>query len=144
MLPSKIYNLFAISIIFILAGCSKGAISNTLIPDGNKNTTKSLATLITYKPVNKGSRLMFAGGNIKIIDHCVYLDTGKEKISLIFPSTFKLLNNFITDGKVELKLGQDLRLNGHIVDINSKTISSLNISKNHCLNGVKRAWLYYQ
>lgn len=142
LLLSKKYSLI-IGVIFILVGCNKVVVpTNTLISkseDGKKNKI----TLTTYQSVNKGSRLTFAGGTLNVIDHCVYFNTGKENFSIIFPSTYKLVNNTITDGKKELKLGQDMKLNGHMIDINDQIITFLNISKTSCLTNVKRAWLYY-
>lgn len=98
--------------------------------------------LLTYQKKNKGSRLTFAGGTIKVIDSCIYLVTDREKIPLIFPITFKWLNNVITDGNLKLIPDQELRLNGHIVQIDDITIKSLNISENSCLKDIKRAWIY--
>lgn len=138
MLHSKKYSLTAIVItVFILLGCVSEPVKvNSLKP-------KNDVELLTYKTkITNGSRLTFAGGIIKVIDHCVYLDTGANNIPIIFPDEFRWDRGFITNGKLKLKNEQDVRINGHMITVDNSTLSSLGISDNYCLSSIKRAWLY--
>lgn len=137
MLHSKKYSLTATVIsILILLGCTSEPVHvNSLKP-------KNEVELLTYKKITNGSRLTFAGGIIKVIDNCVYLATGTSNIPIIFPAEFIWDHGFITNGKLKLRHEQDVRVNGYMITVDNLTISSLGISNNYCLNGVKRAWIY--
>jgi len=100
--------------------------------------------LVTYKKINMGSRLGIAGGTIRVINNCVYLSTTNNLIPIIFPSEFQWENGMITNGNIQIKPEQDVRMNGDMLELNDKTITSYNISNNHCLNGVSRALIYIQ
>ena len=138
MLHSKKYSLTAIVItVFILLGCVSEPVKvNSLKP-------KNDVELLTYKTkITNGSRLTFAGGIIKVIDNCVYLATGTNNIPIIFPAEFRWDHGFITNGKIKLRHEQDVRINGHMITLDNFTVTSLGISDNYCLKGIKRAWLY--
>lgn len=100
--------------------------------------------LVTYKKINMGSRLGIAGGTIRVINNCVYLSTTNNLIPIIFPSEFQWENGMITNGNIQIKPEQDVRMNGDMLELNDKTITSYNISNNHCLNRVSRALIYFQ
>lgn len=100
--------------------------------------------LVTYKKINKGSKLGIAGGTIKVINNCVYLSTANNNLPLIFPNEFRWENGIITDGNIQLKPEQEIRMNGDMLELNNTIIASYHISNNHCLNGVSRALFYIQ
>ncbi|MDQ8952806.1 hypothetical protein RFH42_07485 [Acinetobacter rudis] len=137
LLSRKYYFIIKVLPIFILIGCTfDSKVVNSQISSKQRG-------LLTYNKIIHGGRPTFTGGTIKVENNCVYLTTGiKKDIPIIFPKTFKLIGDVISDEHTSLKVGQDIRVNGYMISINENSLKSLDILENSCLDGFKRAWIY--
>ncbi|GMA11772.1 hypothetical protein GCM10025882_21970 [Acinetobacter gyllenbergii] len=145
MLHNKLPQLFIIGLsCFVFSGCTtKSKSASTPIPQV-ENISQNEINLMTYQKMGKGSRLTFILGVLqKDINKCIYISTGQRDIPIIFPNSFKVKNNIISDGNIELEIGQKIMAIGHATSVDN-AISTLNIPYYDCLNKKEIVWIYGQ
>lgn len=143
MLFNKLRILSYIGAVCIIStSCTSKNLDDSTIRQ-QKNHLYDRDMLVTYQKSTGGSRLTFTVGILKKVNSCIYLSNDKGDVPIIFPNTFKMNNNFVSNGNLVFEIGKEASFIGHQTSVEN-AISTLKISNNHCLNGEKMIWVFGQ
>lgn len=143
MLFNKLRILSYIGAVCIIStSCTSKNLDDSTIRQ-QKNHLYDRDMLVTYQKSTGGSRLTFTVGILKKVNSCIYLSNDKGDVPIIFPNTFKMKNNFVSNGNLVFEIGKEASFIGHQTSVDN-AISTLKISNNHCLNGEKMIWVFGQ
>ncbi|MFW1997003.1 hypothetical protein ACG904_18940 [Acinetobacter guillouiae] len=98
---------------------------------------------VTYQKATNGSRLTFTAGTLKPINNCIYLSNKKGDIPIVFPNTFQVKNNFVSNGDIKFQIGKEVKLIGHATSVENAS-SILKIPSNDCFKEKKMIWIFGQ
>jgi len=130
------------AVCFISTSCTSINLDGTTTnPQTNHLNDKDI--LVTYQKSTGGSRLTFAVGILKEVNNCIYISNNNAELPIVFPNTFKMNNNFISNGNLAFEIGKEAIFNGHQTSVEN-AISILKIPNNRCFNGKKSIWVFGQ
>jgi len=144
LLLNKIFNLFYIgTVCFISSGCTSKVDLESTISEQSTNQLNNEVVLVTYQKATNGSRLTFTAGTLKPINNCIYLSNEKGDIPIVFPNTFQVKNNFVSNGDMKFQIGKEVKLIGHATSVENAS-SILKIPSNDCFKEKKMIWIFGQ
>jgi hypothetical protein len=130
------------AVCIISTSCTSINLNSTTIKQ-QKNHIYDREILATYQKSTGGSRLTFTVGILKEVNSCIYLSNDNGDVPIIFPNTFKMNNNFVSNGNLVFEIGKEASFIGHQTSVEN-AISALKIPNNRCFNGKNMIWVFGQ